>query len=186
MTDDEVHKTASSSDGLGKPPTNTRVGLTHGERSKGVIELAQIEARRLGHNFVGTEQLLSGLLQEGTGLAARALRAKGVRASDVRNEIEKIIGRGSGFVAVEVPFTPRTKRALELSAKQARDLGDNFIDTEHLLLGLLDEGYGVAICVLEKLGTTPEALRQEVLELRRASRVGDNDSADGAEKLCDP
>ena len=94
----------------------------------------------LGHNFVGTEQVLLGLIGEGTGVAAKTLKSMGVTLKDARAEVEKIIGRGSGFVAVEIPFTPRAKRVLELSWDEARQLGHNYIGTEHLLLGLIREG----------------------------------------------
>ena len=106
------------------------------EKAIKVIMLAQEEARRLGHNFVGTEQILLGLIGEGTGVAAKVLKSMGVNLKDSRVEVEKIIGRGSGFVAVEIPFTPRAKRVLELSLEEARQLGHNYIGTEHLLLGL--------------------------------------------------
>ena len=110
------------------------------EKAIKVIMLAQEEARRLGHNFVGTEQILLGLIGEGTGVAAKVLKSMGVNLKDARIEVEKIIGRGSGFVAVEIPFTPRAKRVLELSLEEARQLGHNYIGTEHLLLGLIREG----------------------------------------------
>ena len=122
------------------------------EKAIKVIMLAQEEARRLGHNFVGTEQVLLGLIGEGTGIAAKTLKSMGVNLKDARIEVEKIIGRGSGFVAVEIPFTPRAKRVLELSWDEARQLGHNYIGTEHLLLGLIREGEGVAARVLENLG----------------------------------
>ena len=114
------------------------------EKAIKVIMLAQEEARRLGHNFVGTEQILLGLIGEGTGIAAKTLKGMGVNLKEARTEVEKIIGRGSGFVAVEIPFTPRAKRVLELSWDEARQLGHNYIGTEHLLLGLVREGEGVA------------------------------------------
>ena len=104
------------------------------EKAIKVIMLAQEEARRLGHNFVGTEQILLGLIGEGTGIAAKVLKSMGVNLKDARVEVEKIIGRGSGFVAVEIPFTPRAKKVLELSLEEARQLGHNYIGTEHLLL----------------------------------------------------
>ena len=97
------------------------------EKAIKVIMLAQEEARRLGHNFVGTEQILLGLIGEGTGVAAKVLKSLGVNLKDSRIEVEKIIGRGSGFVAVEIPFTPRAKRVLELSLEEARQLGHNYI-----------------------------------------------------------
>ncbi|KAI9071902.1 hypothetical protein K1719_046137 [Acacia pycnantha] len=109
------------------------------EKAIKVIMLAQEEARRLGHNFVGTEQILLGLIGEGTGIAAKVLKSMGINLKDARVEVEKIIGRGSGFVAVEIPFTPRAKRVLELSLEEARQLGHNYIGSEHLLLGLLRE-----------------------------------------------
>lgn len=96
------------------------------EKAIKVIMLAQEEARRLGHNFVGTEQILLGLIGEGTGIAAKVLKSMGINLKDARVEVEKIIGRGSGFVAVEIPFTPRAKRVLELSLEEARQLGISF------------------------------------------------------------
>lgn len=96
------------------------------EKAIKVIMLAQEEARRLGHNFVGTEQILLGLIGEGTGIAAKVLKSMGINLKDARVEVEKIIGRGSGFVAVEIPFTPRAKRVLELSLEEARQLGNFF------------------------------------------------------------
>jgi len=127
--------------------------------------LAQEEARRLGHNFVGTEQILLGLIGEGTGVAAKVLKSMGVNLKDARIEVEKIIGRGSGFVAVEIPFTPRAKRVLELSLEEARQLGHNYIGTEHLLLGLIREGEGVAARVLENLGVDLSKVRTQVIRM---------------------
>ncbi len=133
------------------------------EKAIKVIMLAQEEARRLGHNFVGTEQILLGLIGEGTGVAAKVLKSMGVNLKDARIEVEKIIGRGSGFVAVEIPFTPRAKRVLELSLEEARQLGHNYIGTEHLLLGLIREGEGVAARVLENLGVNLSKVRTQVI-----------------------
>ena len=127
--------------------------------------LAQEEARRLGHNFVGTEQILLGLIGEGTGVAAKVLKSLGVNLKDSRIEVEKIIGRGSGFVAVEIPFTPRAKRVLELSLEEARQLGHNYIGTEHLLLGLIREGEGVAARVLENLNIDLTKVRTQVIRM---------------------
>ena len=135
------------------------------EKAIKVIMLAQEEARRLGHNFVGTEQVLLGLIGEGTGVAAKTLKAMGVTLKDARVEVEKIIGRGSGFVAVEIPFTPRAKRVLELSWDEARQLGHNYIGTEHLLLGLIREGEGVAARVLENLGVDLNKVRSNVIKM---------------------
>jgi len=135
------------------------------EKAIKVIMLAQEEARRLGHNFVGTEQLLLGLIGEGTGIGAKVLKSMGVTLKDARTEVEKIIGRGSGFVAVEIPFTPRAKRVLELSLEEARQLGHNYIGTEHLLLGLIREGEGVAARVLEHLRVDLSKIRTQIIRL---------------------
>jgi len=140
------------------------------EKAIKVIMLAQEEARRLGHNFVGTEQVLLGLIGEGTGIAAKTLKTMGVNLKDARVEVEKIIGRGSGFVAVEIPFTPRAKRVLELSWDEARQLGHNYIGTEHLLLGLIREGEGVAARVLENLGVDLNKIRSNVVKMLGESK----------------
>nr|YP_009511750.1 Clp protease ATP binding subunit [Melanthalia intermedia]AXI97627.1 Clp protease ATP binding subunit [Melanthalia intermedia] len=142
------------------------------EKAIKVIMLAQEEARRLGHNFVGTEQILLGLIGEGTGIAAQVLKSMNVNLKDARIEVEKIIGRGSGFVAVEIPFTPRAKRVLELSLEEARQLGHNYIGTEHLLMGLVREGEGVAARVLENLAVNVASIRTEVIQM-----LGDNTDA---------
>ena len=140
------------------------------EKAIKVIMLAQEEARRLGHNFVGTEQVLLGLIGEGTGVAAKTLKSMGVTLKEARAEVEKIIGRGSGFVAVEIPFTPRAKRVLELSWDEARQLGHNYIGTEHLLLGLIREGEGVAARVLENLGIDLNKIRSNVVKMLGESK----------------
>lgn len=127
------------------------------------IMLAQAEARRLGHNFVGTEQILLGLIAEAKGIASRSLHAAGVTLPAARIEVEKIIGRGSGFVAVEIPFTPRAKRVLQLSWREAQRLGHDYVGTEHLILGLLREPEGVATVVLEKLGVDRAKLAEQVV-----------------------
>jgi ATP-dependent Clp protease ATP-binding subunit ClpC len=142
------------------------------EKAIKVIMLGQEEARRLGHNFVGTEQILLGLIGEGTGYAAKVLKELGVNLKDARLEVEKIIGRGSGFVAVEIPFTPRAKRVLELALEEARQLGHNYIGTEHLLLGILREGEGVAVKVLENSRVDLQKCRQRVLEVISANQPG--------------
>ncbi|KAH6782264.1 CLPC-like protein 1 [Perilla frutescens var. frutescens] len=139
------------------------------EKAIKVVMLSQEEARRLGHNFVGTEQILLGLIGEGTGLAAKTLKATGINLKDARIEVEKIIGRGSGFVAVEIPFTPRAKRVLELSLEEARQLGHNYIAPEHLLLALIREGEGVAARVLENLGADLCNIRTQVIRM-----IGEN------------
>ncbi len=153
------------------------------EKAIKVIMLAQEEARRLGHNFVGTEQILLGLIGEGTGVAAKVLKSMGVNLKDARVEVEKIIGRGSGFVAVEIPFTPRAKRVLELSLEEARQLGHNYIGTEHLLLGLIREGEGVAARVLENLGVDLAKVRTQVIRmLGETAEVAAGGSGKGSTK----
>ncbi len=153
------------------------------EKAIKVIMLAQEEARRLGHNFVGTEQILLGLIGEGTGVAAKVLKSMGVNLKDARVEVEKIIGRGSGFVAVEIPFTPRAKRVLELSLEEARQLGHNYIGTEHLLLGLIREGEGVAARVLENLGVDLAKVRTQVIRmLGETAEVASGGSGKGSTK----
>ncbi|MEL7144220.1 MAG: ATP-dependent Clp protease ATP-binding subunit [Cyanobacteria bacterium J06650_10] len=153
------------------------------EKAIKVIMLAQEEARRLGHNFVGTEQILLGLIGEGTGVAAKVLKSMGVNLKDARIEVEKIIGRGSGFVAVEIPFTPRAKRVLELSLEEARQLGHNYIGTEHLLLGLIREGEGVAARVLENLGVDLSKVRTQVIRmLGETAEVSGSSSSQGRTK----
>ena len=163
------------------------------EKAIKVIMLAQEEARRLGHNFVGTEQILLGLIGEGTGIAAKTLKSMGVNLKDARVEVEKIIGRGSGFVAVEIPFTPRAKRVLELSWDEARQLGHNYIGTEHLLLGLIREGEGVAARVLENLGVDLNKVRSNVVKMLGDSKpqtasagVGGSSSSSQASKVKTP
>ena len=133
------------------------------EKAIKVVMLSQEESRRLGHNFVGTEQILLGLIGEGTGVAYKVLRAENLNLKDARMEVERIIGRGSGFVAVEIPFTPRAKRVLENSIEESRDLGHGYIGTEHILLALLDEDDGVAWRLFEDLKIDIEKLRADVL-----------------------
>ncbi len=156
------------------------------EKAIKVIMLAQEEARRLGHNFVGTEQILLGLIGEGTGIAAKTLKSMGVNLKDARVEVEKIIGRGSGFVAVEIPFTPRAKRVLELSWDEARQLGHNYIGTEHLLLGLIREGEGVAARVLENLGVDLSKVRQHIVRLLGETGAGGVQTSSGTGRSKTP
>jgi len=133
------------------------------EKAIKVVMLAQEESRRLGHNFVGTEQVLLGLIGEGAGVANKVLKSMGINLKDARIEVERIIGRGSGFVAVEIPFTPRAKRVLEMAIEEARDLGHSYIGTEHIMLALLEEEDGVATRVLENLGVDLSKVRTEIL-----------------------
>jgi ATP-dependent Clp protease ATP-binding subunit ClpC len=128
-----------------------------------VIMLAQEESRRLGHNFVGTEQILLGLLGEGSGVAFKVLKSFGVNIKDARLEVERLIGRGSGFVAVEIPFTPRAKKILEMAMQQGRDFGHSYINTEHLLLAIIEDKNGVGNRVLLNLGLNLSKLKTEVL-----------------------
>ncbi|MDJ0798996.1 MAG: ATP-dependent Clp protease ATP-binding subunit [Calothrix sp. MO_167.B12] len=134
-----------------------------------VVMLAQEEARRLGHNFVGTEQILLGLLGEKTGIAAEVLTELGVNHKEARQEVERIIGRGSGYLPPEIPFTPKVKSLFEQAFKEARRLGNNFIGTEHLLLGLTEAGEGVAAKVLQNLGVDLSQVRN--LVIRRLGEV---------------
>jgi ATP-dependent Clp protease ATP-binding subunit ClpC len=152
------------------------------EQAIKVIMLAQEEARRLGHNFVGTEQLLLGLIGEGTGVAAKVLSNFGVTLKDGRIEVEKIIGRGSGFTPVEIPFTPRVKRVLEASLDEARKLDHNYIGTEHLILGLLQDAEGVAAKVLDNLGVDRAKVRNEVIKtIGETATVGGSSSSGNGE-----
>ncbi|XP_028787892.1 chaperone protein ClpC, chloroplastic-like [Neltuma alba] len=135
------------------------------EKAIKVIMLAQDEARRLGQNFVGTELILLGLIGEGTGIAAKVLKSMGIKLKDARAEVEKIIGKGTGFVDVEIPFTPQAKHVLELSLEEARQLGHYYIGSEHLLLGLLRESDCVAACVLDNLGARQTLIRAQVIRM---------------------
>nr|WP_281357421.1 Clp protease N-terminal domain-containing protein [Brasilonema bromeliae] len=135
------------------------------QKAVNAINLAQGESRRLGHNFVGTEQILLGLLGEGSGIGWQFLNSVGVNLENAQIEVEKIIGRGKGDTAIDIPFTPRAKQVLELAVEDARCLNVNYVGTEHLLLGILHEGGGVAIRVLQSLGVDLISLEQR---LRRA------------------
>ena len=153
------------------------------EQSIKVIMLAQEEARRLGHNFVGTEQILLGLIAEGTGIAAKALQQNSVSLKDARNEVEKIIGRGSGFTPAEIPFTPRVKRMLEVSLEEARKLDHNYIGTEHLLLALLQDSEGVAAKVLDNLGIDRGKIRTQIIRsIGEVAAVSPGGSTSGGKK----
>jgi len=135
------------------------------ERARNVVRVAQEEARRLGHASVGTEHLLLGLLAEPDGIGARALVALGISLEAVRAEVEEIIGQGEGAPAGHLPFQPRSKKVLELSLREALQLGHNYIGTEHVVLGLIREGEGVAAQVLRRRGADLAAVRQEVVRL---------------------
>jgi ATP-dependent Clp protease ATP-binding subunit ClpC len=128
-----------------------------------VIMLAQEEARRMGHNFVGTEQLLLGVIGQRHGIGGRALAQLNITLKKTRKEIEKYIGRGTGFVASEIPFTPRAKRVLEMSIHEGQDLGVNYVGTEHVLLSLINEADGIAMRTLDKLRVNIPKLRHLIL-----------------------
>ena len=132
------------------------------DRARRVVVLAQEEARLLNHDYIGTEHILLGLIQEGDGVAARALQSLGISLDAVRARVEDIIGRGDEQSPSHIPFTPRAKKVLELSLREALQLGHNYIGTEHILLGLIREGEGVAAQVLVELGGDLERVRQEV------------------------
>jgi hypothetical protein len=135
------------------------------DRARRVVVLAQDEARVLNHNYIGTEHLLLGLIREGEGVAARALESLGVSLEVARREIEEIIGSGGQSPSGHIPFTPRAKKVLELSLREAQQLGHNYLGTEHILLGLIREGEGVAAQVLEKLGADLARVRREVVHI---------------------
>jgi ATP-dependent Clp protease ATP-binding subunit ClpC len=135
------------------------------ERAQKVLILAQDEAKRLSYPYVGTEHLLLGLIREGEGIAAKVLQGMGVKLENVRQEVENIIGKGGSAVTGEIGFTPRSKKVLELSFDEARNLGHNYIGTEHLLLGLIREGEGVAAAVLNNLGANLHSVRASVIEM---------------------
>ena len=135
------------------------------ERAQKVLMLAQEEALRLNYPYVGTEHLLLGLIREGEGIAAKALQGMGIDLEMARAEVEKIIGQGRSVVVGEIGFTPRSKKVLELAFNESRNLGHNYIGTEHLLLGLVREGEGVSVTVLQNLGANLESVRQGVMEM---------------------
>ncbi len=141
------------------------------DRARRVIVLAQEEARGLKHNYIGTEHLLLGLIHEGDGVAAKAMEMSGLKLEDVRGAVVELIGEGEKPVEGHIPFTPRAKRVFELSFREALQLGHNYIGTEHLLLGLLKEGDGVAAQVLHKLGADPSKIRKAVMQLLQGYRT---------------
>jgi ATP-dependent Clp protease ATP-binding subunit ClpC len=135
------------------------------DRARRVVVLAQEEARLLNHSYIGTEHILLGLIHEGEGVAAKALESLGISLEAVRNQVEEIIGQGGSSPSGHIPFTPRAKKVLELSLREALQLGHNYIGTEHILLGLIREGEGVAAQVLVKLGADLSRVRQQVIQL---------------------
>jgi ATP-dependent Clp protease ATP-binding subunit ClpA len=135
------------------------------DRARRVVVLAQEEAVGLGHNHIGTEHLLLGLIRETDGVAARTLESMDISLETVRSQVEDLIGRGDAKPTGHIPFTPRAKKVLELSLREALQLGHNYIGTEHILLGLIREGEGVAARVLQQLGADLERMRGRVIEL---------------------
>jgi ATP-dependent Clp protease ATP-binding subunit ClpC len=148
------------------------------DRARRVVVLAQEEARMLNHNYIGTEHILLGLIHEGEGAAAKALGSLGISLEGVRQQVEEIIGQGQSAPTGHIPFTPRAKKVLELSLREALQLGHNYIGTEHILLGLIREGEGVAAQVLQKLGADLNRVRQQVIQLL-SGYTGGKESATG-------
>jgi ATP-dependent Clp protease ATP-binding subunit ClpA len=135
------------------------------DRARRVVVLAQEEARLLNHDYIGTEHILLGLIHEGDGVAATTLESLGIKLDSVRSQIEEIVGHGKSPPTGHIPFTPRAKRVLELSLRESLELGHRYIGTEHILLGLIREGDGVAAQVLHKLGADLDRVREQVLAL---------------------
>ena len=135
------------------------------DRARHVVVLAKEEARLLNHNWIGTEHLLLGLIRQGDSVAARVLESLGISLQAVRHEVEEIIGQGEQVPSEEIPFTPRSKKVLELALRESLQLRDNYIGPEHILLGLMREGDGVAAQVLIKLGANLNRVRQQVIQL---------------------
>ena len=140
------------------------------ERSRQVVVLAQDEARRLAHNYIGTEHLLLGLLREEEGLAARVLESFDITVEDVRAQVARIVGQGDEVSTGQIPFTPRSKKVLELALREGIELGHNYIGTEHILLGLVRENDGVAVRILRDLGAGAEKIRDEILRVLSGAR----------------
>jgi hypothetical protein len=161
---------------LGVPPAPAPMGRfdKFTDRARKVLTFAQDEAARFNHNYIGTEHLLLGLVREGEGVAARVLENMNVELPKVRTAVEFIIGRGDRPVVGEVGLTSRAKRVIELAIDEARRLGHNYIGTEHLLLGLVREGEGIAAGVLESLGVNLEEVRHEVIRVLSDRPAGDD------------
>jgi len=149
------------------------------DRARRVVVLAQEEARMLNHNYIGTEHILLGLIHEGEGVAAKALESLGISLEGVRSQVEEIIGQGQQAPSGHIPFTPRAKKVLELSLREALQLGHNYIGTEHILLGLIREGEGVAAQVLVKLGADLNRVRQQVIQLLHGYTQGKEPASTG-------
>ena len=154
------------------------------DRARRVVVLAQEEARLLNHNYIGTEHILLGLIHEGEGVAAKALESLGISLEAVRQQVEEIIGQGGSSPSGHIPFTPRAKKVLELSLREALQLGHNYIGTEHILLGLIREGEGVAAQVLVKLGADLSRVRQQVIQLLSGYPGATGQPQQGGEKAA--
>jgi len=157
------------------------------DRARRVVVLAQEEARMLNHNYIGTEHILLGLIREGEGVAARALSSLGISLDGVRQRVEELIGQGKARSARSghIPFTPRAKKVLELSLREALQLGHNYIGTEHILLGLSREGEGVGAQVLVMLGADHDRVRQSVAELPPEETTGGSRPSSGSAPIVD-
>jgi ATP-dependent Clp protease ATP-binding subunit ClpC len=138
------------------------------DRARLVVVQAQEEARVLEHSYIGTEHILLGLIREGHGVGAKSLESLGISLETVRQQVEEIIGRGQAAPPGHIPFTPRAKRVLELSLSEAKQLGHSYVGTEHLLLGLIREGEGVAALVLTRLGADLDRVRDQAIALLAA------------------
>jgi ATP-dependent Clp protease ATP-binding subunit ClpC len=156
------------------------------DRARRVVVLAQEEARRLNHNYIGTEHLLLGLIREGEGVAARALSNLEISLEVVRQQLEEILGRGMQAPSGSIPFTPRAKKVLELSLRESKQLHHEYIGTEHLLLGLIREGEGVAAQVLNRLDAGEDRVRQEVVQLLAEGPSHDIPAPSVAESTGEP
>jgi ATP-dependent Clp protease ATP-binding subunit ClpC len=153
------------------------------DRARRVVVLAQEEARMLNHDYIGTEHVLLALIHEGSGVAARALESLGITREAVRQQVEEIIGRGQQPArGGHIPFTPRAKKVLELSLREALQLGHNYIGTEHILLGLIREGEGVAAQVLLRLGAELNSVRRQVIKLLHGQGADEPGSASAARR----
>src|SRR5690625_5633525 len=150
------------------------------DRARRVVVLAQDEARLLNHNYIGTEHILLGLIHEAEGVGAKALEALGVTLDAVREQVRDIIGEGNQTPSGHIPFTPRAQKVLELSLREALQLGHNYIGTDHILLGLIREGEGVAAQVLVKLGADLTRVRQQVIQLLSGYQGGKEAATSGA------
>src|SRR5947207_4365503 len=153
------------------------------DRARRVVVLAQEEARMLNHNYIGTEHILLGLIHEGEGVAAKALESLNISLEAVRQQVEEIIGQGQAAPTGHIPFTPRAKKVHELSLREALQLGHNYIGTEHILLGLIREGEGVAAQVLQKLGADLNRVRQQVIQLLSGYTGGKGEGQPGEEGM---